>query len=205
MPQNVLDYVVQYRRFELYEDVGCLPSVSVTWVAIVLAYSPPIAIGLVSGTYAVLSIRAFYRSRAQSKELFSLHSGLTNSRYIRLMALAATDLISSVPVSLFLIIDNSVLGLAPWTSWDYDHAELSQVSPVSAPVLQSMDAFASNVELTRWLCVACALVFFAFFGFSSEARKHYNSAISSVRKHVGASPASFGSSSSLVSSSEYVI
>lgn len=32
------------------------------------------------------------------------------------------------------------------------------------------------LELSRWLLVVCALVFFSFFGFAEEARKNYRAA-----------------------------
>ena len=39
--------------------------------------------------------------------------------------------------------------------------------------------------MSRWLVVACGLVFFAFFGFADEAQKHYKIAFASVVKRVG--------------------
>jgi len=48
--------------------------------------------------------------------------------------------------------------------------------------------------MSRWLIVACGFIFFAFFGFADEARRHYRHAFNSVVKRVGFSTGSMGSS-----------
>ena len=44
------------------------------------------------------------------------------------------------------------------------------------------------MEFARWMLVVCALIFFLFFGFAEEARKHYKGAVDSISKRVGISP-----------------
>lgn len=44
-----------------------------------------------------------------------------------------------------------------------------------------------SIEAARWVPVLCAFVFFAFFGFADEARKHYRLAFDWVAKQVGLS------------------
>ncbi|KAJ7643158.1 hypothetical protein DFH06DRAFT_1477337 [Mycena polygramma] len=50
-----------------------------------------------------------------------------------------------------------------------------------------------SLETTRWAPVACALLFFGYFGFADEAIKNYRGAFWSVVKRVGYTNASFGS------------
>jgi pheromone a factor receptor len=45
-----------------------------------------------------------------------------------------------------------------------------------------------GLEFARWSLVVCALIFFLFFGFAEEARKHYKGAVGSISKRVGISP-----------------
>ena len=120
------------------------------------------------------------------------------------MALGAIDVIGSVPISLRSLIASVCRGLLPWTSWEAIHADISRVEQYPAQVWRSYHSLATDLEMSRWLCVACALVFFVFFGFSDEATKRYRSAIGSVGRRVGVLTESFGSSSSLLKTSRYV-
>ena len=117
------------------------------------------------------------------------------------MALGATDVISSVPINIFSMISTVRQGLAPWTSWEDIHVNVSRVLEYPAEVWHY---HYSQTDMSRWMCVACAFVFFAYFGFADEATKRYRSAIRSIGKIVGVSTEGFGSSFS-VSSPGYAI
>lgn len=171
-----------------------------------LVSTPPIAIGLVSAVYAVLSIRTFNKTRSQSKQILSSYSNLTSSRYLRLMALSGCEILCTVPLGIYATYLNAADGaINPWISWQDTHAGFSRVDQIPAMLWRQQPVVESALELSRWLCVACALLFFAFFGFADEAKKNYRSAISSVAKRVGMSTGSFGNSTGIVSSSEYVL
>ncbi|KAJ7904098.1 pheromone A receptor-domain-containing protein [Mycena leptocephala] len=117
-----------------------------TLLAVVLP-PPPILIGAVSAVYCV-SIKSSYHSRAQFRELLSAspHANLNLNRYVRLLVLAATDLLLTVPLASFVPYSNvAVIGLS--------------------------HAHAASVETLQWATVACALLFFAYFGFADEAIK----------------------------------
>jgi len=85
-------------------------------------------------------------------------------------------------------------GLEPWTSFKDLHANVSFVPKYSAQDWRS-DPDAALFEIQRWLWVICALFFFAFFGFSDEAVKHYRYAMSLAGSYVGVSSESFDSNS----------
>lgn len=44
---------------------------------------------------------------------------------------------------------------------------------------------ASSLEFSRWIVVACAITFFAFFGFADEAIKNYKLAFDCVARRLG--------------------
>jgi len=148
-----------------------------------------------------LTFHAFRKIRAQSKDILSSHSNLTNSRYIRLMLLAATTAIGSAALQLNALVEEFSGKLEPWTSFKELHANISVVPKYSAEQWRP-GSNASYLELSRWLWVICALLFFAFFGFSDEAVKHYRYVMSLAGSYVGVSSESFGSHSS---SSRYAI
>jgi len=148
-----------------------------------------------------LAFRAFRRIRAQGKDILSSHSSLTNSRYIRLMLLGTIDAIASTAFQLWILIGIFNEGVNPWTSFKDIHADISVVLRSSAQQWRS-GSDAADIELSRWLWVICASLFFAFFGFSDEARKHYRYVMSLAGSYVGVPSGSYGTHSS---SSRYVI
>ncbi|KAL4257006.1 G-protein coupled receptor 4 family protein [Pleurotus pulmonarius] len=182
----ILQYIPQGHRFNIFEDLGCYPFTYNTPVAFVLVYCPPVLIGLTSGYYCVRSILAFNKRRLQFKELLSANSGrLTSNRYFRLMGLACTDVALTVPLGLYAISLNARLGISPWLGWADTHYGFSRVDQIPGVLWRMDKTFVTAVELSRWSIVFCAFVFFFFFGFADEARKHYRIAFDSVAKRVG--------------------
>lgn len=179
-------------RFDIYEDIGCYPFTYNTPLSYPLSQAWPIAIGLISAVYCsmygprvsadivwlthlyvVLTIRAFLRRRAQLSMLFASSSSLTVHRYMRLVALALTEILCTVPLASYGLYLNLSAGTDPWISWSDTHFHYSQVDQYPA-LLWRMDRTAViSLELSRWLPVFCAFVFFGFFGFAQEARRHY--------------------------------
>jgi pheromone a factor receptor len=151
-----------------------------------------------------LTIRAFAKRRAQFKELLSSNNNLNADRYFRLMALAGVDLLCTVPLATWSLYNNmTAYNVHPWLSWEDTHSNFSRV--VQYPrVLYSLDPLAIvGLEVTRWSVVACGMIFFAFFGFADEARRHYRLAFNSVAKRMGYSTATVSSSGNM-SSNGYV-
>ncbi|KAJ7643171.1 pheromone B alpha 1 receptor [Mycena polygramma] len=192
--QIPLQYIVQGHRYNIFEDIGCLGETFETPVALVLFHLPPILVGLVSAFYCVLSIRSFYRSRAQFKELLSSNNNLNLNRYVRLMALASTDLLFTIPLSIWVMwVNVAVVGLSPWVSWADTHSNFSRVVQIPGVFWRSDVYTVASLETTRWATVACALLFFGYFGFADEAIKNYRHYFFTVAKRVGYTHASFGS------------
>jgi len=185
MLEMILQYITQGHRYNIFEDIGCYPFTYNTWVAVLLVYLPPILIGLVSAVYCILSIRAFNQSRAQFKEILSSNSNLKSGRFIRLMMLAGTEILCTVPIGCYALYLNITAGLEPWISWENVHVRFSRVDQIPALLWKSNHILYSSLELTRWLVIVCAFIFFSYFGFAEEARKNYRSALDSVTKRVG--------------------
>ncbi|KAF9261033.1 STE3-domain-containing protein [Marasmius fiardii PR-910] len=190
----ILHYIPQGHRFDIYEDVGCWPSVYNTWVAYVLIYTWPLIIALVSSVYCVLTLISFNKRRQQFKELLSKNTNLNANRYLRLMCLASVDVVITLPFSIWNIVMAVRAGIFPWISWEDTHAHFSRVTLWPALFWKQNHQTVLNIEFSRWAVVMCSVLFFIFFGFADEARKNYRAAISSVQKHVGMT--SFGSLSS---------
>ncbi|KAG6839829.1 hypothetical protein C0991_011256 [Blastosporella zonata] len=182
-----LQYIVQGHRFNIYEDVGCMPAIYNTTLAVAISLTPPVIIGCVSAVYSILAIRAFAKSRAQFKEFLSSNNNLNSSRYIRLMMLAGIETALTVPFGVFGIVENCRAGVYPWLGWADTHYNFSRVVQVPSLIWRSSPTLVLNLELTRFSVILCACIFFAFFGFAEEARKHYRLGVQSIAKRVGIS------------------
>lgn len=132
---------------------------------------------LVSDTGLVLTLISFVRRQAQFSQFLSANSSLTVGRYFRLMALACTEMICATPLAILLITMNATAApVAPWISWENTHYDFGRVGQIPAVIWRMNSRVATAYALTKWSCVVCAFIFFIFFGFSAEARKHYSSA-----------------------------
>jgi pheromone a factor receptor len=184
----VVFYVSQGHRFDIYEELGCVPALYVTWASIFLIQIWPIVIGCCSAIYTVLILYTFMKRRAQFNKLVESNPSLTMSRYWRLMGLASMEIVATVPLACYLLALNIQGGVNPWISWASVHFDFSQINQYPSIVWRSwpmVDVIAH--EIARWSYVLCAVIFFAFFGFAAEARKNYRSAFDSLASIAGRS------------------
>jgi pheromone a factor receptor len=99
------------------------------------------------------------------------------------MLLALFNMSLTIPLSMFSIYLNSHgIQLAPWISWENVHYNFSRVEFVPSVIWRSIPAFNTSVELTRWLFPVSAFLFFALFGFASEAQKQYRTLFRNCHK-----------------------
>lgn len=183
-----LHYVVQGHRYDILEDVGCIPATYNVTLTYVLIQVPTLSIFLATTVYAVLTMRAFAHRQAQFKEfLNSGNSNISSSRYVRLIALASLEVIIGLPLALTgCILNATVYGpVNPWISWEDTHFEFWRVWMVPAKFWRADPLTVSVTELSRWSAVLCGLVFFAFFGFAEEARTNYKRAFANLCNLVG--------------------
>lgn len=91
---------------------------------------------------------------------------------MRLLALSVTDTLITIPLSSYYIyLHVFVAPLYPY-DWDSTHEGFNRVDTRPA-VLWRAYPTATGIELSRWIYVIGAALFFTFFGFSEEARKEY--------------------------------
>jgi len=99
------------------------------------------------------------------------------NRYIRLIALSSCQIFTSLPFALFgLYVNAHVLTVYPWISWDDTHSNYSFVGQFPSFMWRASPISEVMVELSRWIPVVSAFLFFAFFGFAEEAVRHYRKA-----------------------------
>src|SRR5882762_6017993 len=109
-------------------------------------------------------------------------------RYLRLMVLASIEMACTIPIGIYSIyIANVGVPIQPWISWENIHFGFSFVGQVSAVEWRSNHSFLTAVELTRWLFLVCALLFFTLFGFANEAKKNHALFFRWIAKRFGVS------------------
>ncbi|KAF7344923.1 Pheromone B alpha 1 receptor [Mycena venus] len=181
--QIPLQYIVQGHRYNIFEDIGCLGVTYETPVAVALFHLPPILIGCVSAVYSVLSIHSFYHSRAQFKMFLSSNSNL--NLYVRLMCIASTSLLLTIPMGIWVLwVNVKDTGLSPWISWDDTHSNFSRVATIPGASWRADPYTVASLETTRWATVAGAFLFFGHFGLADEAINNYRGAFFTVRTMV---------------------
>ncbi|CAE6407407.1 unnamed protein product [Rhizoctonia solani] len=179
-----LHYIVQGHRFDILEDFGCNPTTYVSVAALFIVYLPPLFFSLITLIYAGIALRWFVHRRAQFQAVLQSHnSGLTTGRYLRLIALAVTEMLFAAAMTLFILIvtleDN---GLRPWVSWDFVHADWHRVDQFAKVLAPSY--FWDRYLLTWYMVPMTSVIFFAFFGFGQEAKAEYVKYINFVKAKV---------------------
>ncbi|KAG6906375.1 hypothetical protein DXG01_014248 [Tephrocybe rancida] len=170
-----IQYVVQGHRFNIFEDVGCYPALFNTLPAYFLSIMWPIVIGLISVVYCGLTLRSFSRRRLEFGSFLSSNKSLTISRYFRLMALAMSDIVFTTPLAIFILwLNATATPIEPWVSWADTHFDYSRIEQVPAVVWHMNHLNVVAMEFSRWVTPVCAFIFFGFFGFADEARRHYS-------------------------------
>jgi hypothetical protein len=104
------------------------------------------------------------------------------------MALSGLDILFNVPLGILVIYIGAGQGPAPWISWEDTHYNFSRIGLFPAILWRLDKRLEASIELTRWLPVFCSFVFFALFGFASEARKHYHTMFWASVKLFGIKP-----------------
>jgi len=173
------------QRYDIIEGLGCYADVPNTILHYFLQSIWPVVIGLVSSVYCVLTLRTFYRRRQQFKELIASGHQLTFSRYFRLMALSSTDILFTVPLGLLDIITDAQQPIYPWRGLSDIHFDFDNIPQV--PAVEWLPSLISreSVYVSIWAPIVTAFMFFMFFGFAEEARKHYHLAAVTVARWCG--------------------
>lgn len=128
-----------------------------------------------------LTLWSFMQRHVQFSQFVSSNSSITAGRYLRLMALACVEMSCTTPLAVFQMTLNLTFGpLEPWRSWADTHSNFSRVDLYPAVLWRSNRQTIIAFALYQWVPVFCAAVFFIFFGFAPEARRHYRSVFTKI-------------------------
>ncbi|TFY61852.1 hypothetical protein EVJ58_g4252 [Rhodofomes roseus] len=186
--QVLLYWFIQGHRFDIYEGIGCWPAIPNTILSWFIYDLWPVFFGTMTAFYCTLTIRAFLKRRKQLAQIMATNSDLNFSRYLRLMGLAAVNMIFTLPLGIYTMIVNASSPIYVWRGLADLHYDFSAVNQYPAILWRSSPLAARSLEFSEWSFIGCALLFFAFFGFGDEARRHYRKAYEVVVKRLGLRP-----------------
>ncbi|PPQ96640.1 hypothetical protein CVT26_010680 [Gymnopilus dilepis] len=167
-----LHYVVQGHRYDIFEDFGCQAAIYISIPAVFLIWFPQLLFSVFTFIFGALALHNFVRRRLTfAAHLQTSNSALTTHRYLRLIAMALTEMTWGTSLTAYNLWSNITGGLRPWTNWDDVHSNFSRVGLFPADEIPPW--IIKTMILLWWALPASAFIFFAFFGFGEEARKEY--------------------------------
>ncbi len=134
------------------------------------------------------AIRFFLTRRLQFQTLLkSSQSGLNSSQYLRLMALSGSDIFLGFPLSLYYLlyyVIRNAKDLLPfdWSDVHYGWSYVGRVPFTDFPRYYYAAENFISTDLSRWLAVVLAIVFFLFFGIAEDATAEYLKWIDRVKR-----------------------
>lgn len=173
--------IVQGHRFDLVENIGCSYTTYWSWASLFLFYLPPVALSVGNSIYAGMALWWFIQRRAQFRDLLNT-SGLSGSRYIRLMGLSVAELLGNLIINGYILGENAKYPMRPWINWQNVHSDFKRVDQYPLALYTQSEL---NTLWGTWaLYPISAVLFFAFFGFGQEAVIEYKRSYQWVRVHV---------------------
>jgi pheromone a factor receptor len=185
-----LDYVVQGHRFDIIEEYGCRPTTYVSIPAIFIVWIPPLLMSIATLVFAgvylltiflfvgltvivALAFRHFIHRRLSFATHLSVsNSALTTSRYLRLMAMSAVEMIWSISATSYTIWFTIInVPLRPWINWDFVHSNFSRIDIYPAAFMPV--SVATTYYTLWWMLPASSFVFVAFFAFGQDTVDEY--------------------------------
>ncbi|KAI0632780.1 pheromone A receptor-domain-containing protein [Trametes polyzona] len=171
-----LHYVVQGHRFDIIEDFGCQPDSYVSIPEFFLVWFVPILSCLGTFILGGMAFMHFFRRRATfARHLAASNSGLTPSRYFRLMSMSLALVIWDVVIFALTLSWNYRNGLRPWTNWADVHSNWLAIGRFPMAFIPADDK--RWLYFIWWTAPTTAYMFFAFFAFGRDASVEYGACV----------------------------
>ncbi|KAJ2916348.1 hypothetical protein MD484_g4053, partial [Candolleomyces efflorescens] len=179
-----LHVIVQGHRYDIIEGYGCRPTTYYSIVAIFLIWVPPLALAFGSVVYSALALRHFVVRRLTfAAHLQASNSALTTSRYLRLMSMAAIQMVGSITITSYALWFTSIaMPLRPWTNWDDVHSDFLRVDQYLTRFVPP--ALTRPFYVSWWFTPISTFIFVAFFSFGKDALDEYKKCFSWIRSKI---------------------
>lgn len=175
-----MHYIVQGHLFDIVEDFGCRAEDYVSIPEFFIMWLLPILFCLGTFVLSGLAFVHFLRRRAIfARHLANSTSGLTPTRYFRLMAMSLVEMFWAVVVIAITLYFNYRDGLRPWISWANVHSDFSRIGQFPTVLIPTTEL--RWTYFLWWTTPVSACLFFVFFAFGADAVKEYGAIIDWIR------------------------
>ncbi|KAI0027420.1 GPCR fungal pheromone mating factor, partial [Vararia minispora EC-137] len=185
---SVFYYIQQGARFQVLEGFGCRNTYNISGFSIITVDSWAVILPSISiFFYCPKMIYVFYHHSRDTNKFLRSDSSVSRPSYFRLLALACVDIILTLPYGIANVVEQ-VNGLLPGYSvpffwgWESTHSNWMPFSISYAEIKAGGGWQLSNFYLSSWSSVALALITFAFFGATPEARAAYQRGFYAISK-----------------------
>ncbi|KAJ4463383.1 GPCR fungal pheromone mating factor [Lentinula edodes] len=175
-----LHFFRSYRRFDIYEGFGCIAASDNVLLMYLLLLAPQFLLGIASTTFNVLALIAYHRMYkymldTQHSPTFHRQTTLSVS-FLWFLTLGIISILCSISYAVFVVYFNATAsadGFVYWKSWKLTHLDIKAVNIYDENEWRGDMMTEFLLEANRWIFVGLALLFFVFFGLTSEARRRY--------------------------------
>ncbi|KAI0029433.1 GPCR fungal pheromone mating factor [Vararia minispora EC-137] len=181
---GVFFYIVQGVRFSVVEGFGCMETVNVDVVELMLVQLWQIILPLVSIlVYCPQIIYTFYRHARATNEFLSSNTAFSRAQYFRVLMLACVDAFITLPFGIantVLLLRDAVEqngGIPLYWGWAGNHENWA---PTSFAYADAPPSSIAQARILFWESVVLGYATFALFGLTREARTTYRAAIRRV-------------------------
>ncbi|KAF8996240.1 pheromone A receptor-domain-containing protein [Cyathus striatus] len=173
-----LYYLIQDHRYTIIEDVGCELTYAGTPLGYGLILALPLFVSTISLFFCVINLYSLFKTLRNHRLLLAHSSGgLSTSHYARLILLSSCEVITSTPLAAYTIYLSASMNGVQSYNWHTVHDAFSEITYLPSAIWKSDNFARAQVELPRWMIVACAFWLFLFFGTGIESRKNMEKAV----------------------------
>ncbi|KAK9466015.1 pheromone A receptor-domain-containing protein [Lipomyces arxii] len=160
-----LYYIYQPYRYMLIQFSGCLAAYDDSWVAFILFIIWQPVFALITSIYSGLTVYRYFRRRQEFRQILqSSQSGLTVSRFARLLFFCVSMVVVELPLSLYNLIRNVENGVHAF-HWNVTHNEQKWSVIPRIPM--------TYTRPDMYFYLICSIMLFVYFGFGVDARTVY--------------------------------
>ncbi len=166
------NYVIQVRRYTIFQYSGCQTALSFTWLTIILYTLWMVIWSLVGVIFAILIIVKFFQKRKDVRDILKCtNSGLNLARFAKLLIFCIIVILVMFPFSLYVFTDD--LGnVSPHFNFSEYHSSVFWDAVIYLP-------FKAPYYVT-WVYLSVSYAVFIFFGLGSDAIEMYLEILSKI-------------------------
>ncbi|KAI0309274.1 pheromone A receptor-domain-containing protein [Amylostereum chailletii] len=183
-------YVVQGARFLILEEFGCSDAYDVSGLEVLIIDGWGIVLPIISiAFYCCEILWHFYRHSRQTNAFLRTNASVNRAKYIRVFAIGCIDILLTLPIGFLIFatdIQNTVAGdIGFWPGWSSIHEDWDEPVPIPAAEWRSTRLSAFGTIWGEYINVVFALLFFALFGLTGDARAFYYHAFWTTAERCG--------------------